>query len=42
MTHPPNFLKDSNASPKVKTMEEVGVEGLSSQHFWGKRGVLEL
>ncbi len=23
---PPNFLKDSNASPKVKTVEEKGVE----------------
>jgi hypothetical protein len=22
---PPNFLKDSNASPKVKTMEEKGI-----------------
>ncbi len=32
MTHPPNFLKDSNASLKVKTMEEARVEGHSLVH----------
>jgi hypothetical protein len=37
---PPNFLKDSNANIKMKTTKErVRVR---SQHFGGKRGMLEL
>jgi hypothetical protein len=37
---PPNFLKDSNASLKIKiTKEGIGVH---SQHFDGKKGMLEL
>jgi hypothetical protein len=41
---PPKSLKDSNASLKVKTTKEEGVRVcfLSSQHFWGKKGVLKL
>jgi hypothetical protein len=39
---PPNFLIDSNASPKVKTMElkELGYT-LSFVALWGYKGMLE-
>ncbi len=44
---PPNSLKDSNVSLKMKTTEEKGVEGCSltrntSRGEGGKKGVLEL
>jgi hypothetical protein len=45
MTHtPPHSLKDSNENPKVKIAEEerIGITFLGSQHFRGKRGMLEL
>jgi len=40
---PPHSLRDSNVNSKMKTTKEkIGVIILSSQHFKGKRGVLEL
>jgi hypothetical protein len=40
---PPKSWKDSNASLKVKIVEEkrVGVMFVGSQHFGGKKGMLE-
>ncbi len=44
MHTPPHSLKDSNENLKVKIAEEERIENtfLGSQHFGGKRGVLEL
>ncbi len=41
---PPNSLKNSNVSLKVKITKEkgVGVRSLTRKHFKGKRGMLEL
>jgi len=39
--HIPHSLKDSNASPKMKTTKK-GVTLPGSQHFKSKKGVLKL
>ncbi len=40
---PPNSLKNSNVGPKVKTTKKKSWGMLlNSQHFKGKRGMLEL
>jgi len=38
---PPNSLKNSNVSFKMKTIKGVGV-CFFARNTWGKRGVLEL